>query len=149
MSQQPDLDDPDLDGDPGLDGNPVAEHAAYDEWAAIAGETVPRAAVSLEERTGHAAASFDAFAATLTDTQIAARLIRARSWSWPGQGPARPRPSPPPSLRPPTSREPSTPLAPAEPTRRSDGRRACAVCGSAASFGYGVSLRNDRPSRRA
>src|SRR5208337_743889 len=66
MSHRPDLDDPGVDYDPG------AEHAAYDEWAAIAGEPVPCAAVSLEERTGHAAASFDAFAATLTDTQIAA-----------------------------------------------------------------------------
>ena len=35
-------------------------------------EPVPRAAASLEERTGHAAASFDAIAATLTETQVAA-----------------------------------------------------------------------------
>ena len=72
MSHRPDLDDPDLDGDSGIDGDPGADHAAYDEWAAIAGEPVPRAAASLEERTGHAAASFDAIAATLTETQVAA-----------------------------------------------------------------------------
>ena len=57
---------------PASTDDPGAEHAAYDEWAAIAGDPVPRAAVSLEERTGHAAASFDAIAATLTETQVAA-----------------------------------------------------------------------------
>ena len=36
MSHRPDLDDPDLDGDLGIDGDPRADHAAYDEWAAIA-----------------------------------------------------------------------------------------------------------------
>ncbi len=67
MSQQPDLDDPDLDGDPG------AEHAAYDEWAAIAGEPAPRAAVSLEERPGHAAASGGLAEALLTRKREGAR----------------------------------------------------------------------------
>ena len=66
MSQQPDLDDPDVDYDPG------ADRAAYDEWAVIAGEPVPREAAPIEDRTGHAAASFDAFAATLTEAQVAA-----------------------------------------------------------------------------
>ena len=49
----------------------------------------------------------------------------------------------------PTSREPSAPVAPTEPTIRSDGQRACAACGSPASFGFGVSLRSDRPGRWA
>ena len=66
MSHRSDLGDPDVDYDPG------ADHTAYDEWAGIAGEPVPRAAVSLEDRTGYAAASFDAIAATLTETQAAA-----------------------------------------------------------------------------
>ncbi len=66
MSHRPDLDDPGVDYDPG------AEHAAYDEWAAIAGDPVPREAFPFEERTGYAAASFDAIAATLTEAQVAA-----------------------------------------------------------------------------
>ncbi len=72
MSQQPNLGQPCFDDDPGLDSDPGAEHAAYDEWAAIAGEPVPRAAASFEERTGPAVGSFDAIAATLTETQVAA-----------------------------------------------------------------------------
>ena len=72
MSQQPDLDDPELDGDPGLDADPGADHAAHDEWAAVAGEPVPREAAPFEERTGPVVASFDAIAATLTETQAGA-----------------------------------------------------------------------------
>ncbi len=49
----------------------------------------------------------------------------------------------------PASPDPSTPVTPAEPTVRSDGQRACAVCGPPAAFGFGVSLRNDRPGRWA
>ena len=45
--------------------------------------------------------------------------------------------------------DPSTPVAPAEPTMGFECRHACAVCGSPASFGFGVGLRNDRPGRWA
>ena len=72
MSHEPDLDQPCRDGDPGLEGDPGAEHAANDEWAAIGGELALRAAASFEERTGPVASSFDAIAATLTETRVAA-----------------------------------------------------------------------------
>ena len=49
----------------------------------------------------------------------------------------------------PASPDPSTPVAPAEPTMGLDCRHACAVCGSPASFGFGVGLRHDRPGRWA
>ena len=49
----------------------------------------------------------------------------------------------------PASPDPATPVAPAEPTMDFDCLHACAVCGSPASFGFGVSLRTDRPGRWA
>jgi hypothetical protein len=50
---------------------------------------------------------------------------------------------------PPSSREPPSPAAPATPTIRPDGQRACAVCGAPAHFGFGVHLFHDREGRWA
>jgi len=50
---------------------------------------------------------------------------------------------------PPISREPPTTVALTEPIIPSDGGHVCAVCGSPAPFGFGVSLRNDRKGRWA
>ena len=49
----------------------------------------------------------------------------------------------------PSSNEPAAPTAPAKPTLRPDGQRACAVCGAPASFGFGVRLLHDREGRWA
>jgi hypothetical protein len=50
---------------------------------------------------------------------------------------------------PPSSHEPPSPAAPATPTVRPDGQRACAVCGAPAYFGFGVHLFHDREGRWA
>jgi DNA helicase-2/ATP-dependent DNA helicase PcrA len=67
-----DIDDARIDEDAGVDVDPGAEHAAYDQWAAIAGEPLPHEAAPFEDRAAHAAGSFAAIAATLTDAQVAA-----------------------------------------------------------------------------
>jgi len=66
------LDDARIDEDPGVDVDPGAGQAAYDQWAAFAGQPVPHEAAPFEDRAGHAASSFAAIAATLTDAQVAA-----------------------------------------------------------------------------
>ena len=48
---------------------------------------------------------------------------------------------------PPSAASADLPIAPLEPAIRPDGQRACAVCGEPAPFGFGVSLRHDRPGR--
>jgi hypothetical protein len=49
-----------------------------------------------------------------------------------------------------SSHEPPPPAAaPVTPTIRPDGQRACAVCGAAAPFGFGVRLFHDREGRWA
>jgi hypothetical protein len=50
---------------------------------------------------------------------------------------------------PPSSHKPTPPAAPATPTIRPDGQRACAVCGAPAPFGFGVRLFHNRPGRWA
>jgi hypothetical protein len=50
---------------------------------------------------------------------------------------------------PPSSHEPLSPEAPATPTIRPDGQRACAICGTPAYFGFGVRLFHDREGRWA
>ena len=47
---------------------------------------------------------------------------------------------------PPSSHEPTSPAAPATPTIRPDGQRACAVCGAPAPFGFGVRLFHKSPT---
>jgi DNA helicase II / ATP-dependent DNA helicase PcrA len=55
------------------DTNPRDEQAAYDEWAAIAGEPARfEDASPTDPDQAYGAASFDAIAATLTETQVAA-----------------------------------------------------------------------------
>jgi hypothetical protein len=50
---------------------------------------------------------------------------------------------------PPSSHEPLRPAAPATPTIRLDGQRACAICGAPAPFGFGVHLSENREGRWA
>jgi hypothetical protein len=50
---------------------------------------------------------------------------------------------------PPSSHESTPPLAPATPTIRPDGQRACAICGAPAPFGFGVHAFHDRLGRWA
>ena len=48
-----------------------------------------------------------------------------------------------------SSHKPTPPAAPATPTIRPDGQRACAVCGAPAPFGFGVRLFHNREGRWA
>ena len=50
---------------------------------------------------------------------------------------------------PPFSHQRPPPAAPATPTIRPDGQRACAICSAPAYFGFGVRLFHDREGRWA
>jgi DNA helicase-2/ATP-dependent DNA helicase PcrA len=70
MSSIADLDDPEIDADPAGDA------AAYDEWAAMAGESAPPPQDDVRPNAARGPASFDAIAAGLTPVQIAAASHR-------------------------------------------------------------------------
>jgi len=79
------------DDDPAFDINPDGDAAAYDEWAAVAGEPARPPPEHPQRDFADGRASFDAITSSLTKTQSGLLVTQAQSSCWPGQGPERPR----------------------------------------------------------
>ena len=80
------------DDDPSFDIDPDGDAAAYDEWAALAGEPARPPSDHPQRDFADNQASFGAIASSLTKTQINAASHPGSILVLAGQAPAKPRP---------------------------------------------------------